>query len=87
MRFPRLFNGHHPPSPSLLALSPRELWVYEVRRSTPVHIRCLAGTVWLTFLDGKDHVLEPGDAWTARGKGKVVVQALAPVELEIRPLR
>ena len=40
-------------------------------------IRCLSGTLWITQTgDGRDHIVLPGESFTAERPGRVVLQAL-----------
>jgi hypothetical protein len=40
-------------------------------------VRCLSGTLWITQTgDGRDHIVLPGESFTADRPGRVVLQAL-----------
>lgn len=51
----------------------------DVRPRRPVVVTCLAGELLVTLEgDPVDHVLAPGEAFTAIGRGRLVVAALRP---------
>jgi len=57
----------------------------DVRRRHPVQVACLDGEVLVTAEgDLEDHVLEPGGAFTAEHRGRVVVTALRPSRVRVK---
>ena len=57
----------------------------DVRRHHPVQVACLDGEVLVTAEgDIEDHVLEPGGAFLADRRGRVVVTALRPSRVSVR---
>jgi DUF2917 family protein len=57
----------------------------DVRRRHPVRVACIDGEVLVTAEgDPEDHVLEPGTAFVADHRGRVVVTALRDSRVEVR---
>lgn len=49
-----------------------------------VLIVCREGVLWVTQTgDTRDHLLNPGERYTACGNGVIVIEALRPAELRI----
>lgn len=56
----------------------------DVRPRHPVIVACVAGSLLVTLEgDPEDHVLAPGEALTARRRGRVVVAALGPATVRL----
>ena len=54
-------------------------------RNVPFSVRCVAGRVWVTHdADPGDHVLGPGQVFTASGSGLLVLWASEPSRLLVR---
>jgi Protein of unknown function (DUF2917) len=65
-------------APSVLALGPNTAQSVHVH-GVPFSIRCLEGSVWITHpADPGDHVLAPGEVFTASGPGHLVATAFEP---------
>ncbi len=60
----------------------------DVRRRRAVVVACVEGTLLVT-LDGdpRDPVLSPGESFTARGRGRVVVVGIGPSALRLQACR
>lgn len=57
----------------------------DVRPRHPVVVACVEGALLVTVEgDPEDHVLAPGEALTARRRGRVVVVALGPATVRLR---
>jgi len=55
-------------------------------RPTGDTVVCVTGRIWVTREgDGEDYVLGPAERMRLRGRGRVVVQALEPSTVAIRP--
>lgn len=71
-----------PRSPRRVKLDAGEMWIR--RGLAGATIICRSGCLWLTHdRDGPDVVLQPGDAHRVDAGGRLIAQALLPVELEV----
>ena len=69
---------------STLRLDARHL--FKVPQATPVAIRCVEGSLWLTLdNDPRDIVLEPGDAFEAPAHRQCLLYALEPARFTLQP--
>ena len=70
-------------APLRLCLSPNDvLGLAGQRRGLRFH--CLAGKIWLTQAgDPVDHFLAPGDTFTTRQRGRLVLQALSEAMISV----
>ncbi len=67
-------------SPELLGLRLREVWSAALHKGERIH--CTRGVVWLTQSgDETDTILRAGESFTARVRGRVVVQGMEDAQL------
>jgi len=67
-----------------LHLSTGAVRSFDTRPGRPT-LACLRGTLWVTLSgDPRDYILRPGDQFTPRVRGTLVVQALQPGCLRVR---
>ena len=70
----------------MLDLTQSQTWSAEVGRAG-IEVRVASGEVWITReRDLDDHVLAAPDSFDSTWKGKLVVYALSPARLEVKPL-
>jgi len=70
----------------MLDLSQSQTWSAKVGRAG-IEVRVASGEVWITReRDLEDYVLAAPDAFDSTWKGKLVVYALSPARLEVKPL-
>lgn len=68
-----------------LLLQTREILDFG-RGQQALHIICRGGRCWLTQAgDARDYILNPGDCFTVRTKGQLVVTATQPCRLAVIP--
>jgi hypothetical protein len=69
-----------------LDLATAQTWSAEVGKAG-IDLRVRSGEVWITRQrDGEDHVLAAGEELRSDWRGKLVVFALTPAEVEVAPL-
>ncbi len=69
-----------------LDLAPAQTWSADVGRAG-IDLRVRSGQIWVTRQrDREDHVLRAGEELRSDWRGKLVVYALTPAELEVAPL-
>jgi len=69
-----------------LDLVTAQTWSAEVGRAG-MDVRVRSGEVWITRQrDQEDHVLHAGEALKSDWRGKLVLYALTPAEVEVAPL-
>lgn len=74
-----------PPAAAVLHLADWSARSVDVRPRRPVVVACVAGALLVTLEgDPEDHVLAPGDALTARRRGRLVVVALGPATVRLQ---
>ena len=70
----------------MLDLSQSQTWSAKVGRAG-LEVRVASGDVWITReRDVEDHVLTGPDTFDSTWKGKLVICALSPARVEVRPL-
>ncbi len=70
----------------MLDLSQSQTWSANVGRAG-IEVRVASGDVWITReRDKEDHVLTGPDAFNSTQKGKLVIYALSPARIEVKPL-
>ncbi len=71
----------------MLDLSQSQTWSARVGRAG-LEVRVSSGDVWITReRDVEDHVLTGPDSFDSTWRGKLVIHALSPARVEVRPLR
>lgn len=71
----------------MLDLSQSQTWSARVGRAG-LEVRVSSGDVWITReRDVEDHVLTGPDSFDSTWRGKLVIYALSPARVEVRPLR
>lgn len=74
-----------PAASVVFALAEWSVRAVDVRPRRPVEIECLDGELLVTFEgDLEDHIVAAGEAFRARGRGRLVVAALVPSRVGIR---
>lgn len=71
----------------MLDLSQSQTWSARVGRAG-IEVRVASGDVWITReRDVEDHVLTGPDTFDSTWRGKLVIYALSPAQVEVKPLR
>ena len=70
----------------MLDLSQSKTWSAEVGRAG-IEVRVASGEIWITReRDREDYVLTAPETFDSTWKGRLVVYALSPSRLEVKPL-
>ncbi len=70
----------------MLDLSQSQTWSAKVGRAG-IEVRVASGDVWITReRDLEDHVVTGPDTFDSTWKGKLVIYALSPAQVEVIPL-